>query len=113
VDAALGDLEDELRELKSAVAEAGGGDAVAETGPDAHVFEELGDVLFAAVNVSRHLDVDPELALRAMSDRFRRRVEKAEQIAAEDGKLWVELSLAEQDRYFDQAKEAFSFESDR
>src|SRR3954452_14679895 len=41
-------------------------------------FHEVGDVLFAAVNVARKLKVDPELALRAASDRFRGRVEAAE-----------------------------------
>ena len=40
-------------------------------------FHELGDVLFAAVNVARKLKVDPELALRAASERFRGRVEPA------------------------------------
>ena len=39
-------------------------------------FHELGDVLFAAVNVARKLHVDPELALRAAADRFRRRVQR-------------------------------------
>ena len=41
-------------------------------------FHEVGDVLFAAVNVARKLKVDPELALRAAADRFRGRVEAAE-----------------------------------
>jgi nucleoside triphosphate diphosphatase len=109
---ALADLEDELRELKEAVGEAGG-EPAAEVEADSHVFEEVGDVLFAAVNVARRLNVDPELALRATSERFRDRVRKAEQIAAGDGKVWTELPLDEQDRYFDQAKEAFSFEPDR
>jgi len=109
LEGALADLEDELRELKEAIAEAGG-EPEPEVEPDAHVFEELGDVLFAAVNVARRLNVDPELALRAMSDRFRARVEKAEQLAARDGKLWSELPLEEQDAYFDEAKEVFSFE---
>ena len=49
--------------------------AAAETPEDA--FDELGDVLFAAVNVARKLKVDPELALRAASDRFRDRVTAA------------------------------------
>ena len=44
-------------------------------------FHEVGDVLFAAVNVARKLKVDPELALRASSDRFRERVEAAEELA--------------------------------
>ena len=38
-------------------------------------FDELGDVLFAAVNLARKLHVDPELALRAAADRFRGRVQ--------------------------------------
>jgi MazG family protein len=102
---ALGDLEDELRELKEALAAAG--EPAPETEPDSHVFEELGDVFFAAVNVSRRLNVDPELALRAMTKRFVERVERAEQFAAQEGKAWAELPLEEQDRYFDRAKVAF------
>jgi uncharacterized protein YabN with tetrapyrrole methylase and pyrophosphatase domain len=69
------------------------------------VFEELGDVLFAAVNVARRLNVDPELALRAMSERFAARVERAEQLAATAGRDFRELTLEEKDRYFDAAKE--------
>ena len=48
-------------------------------------FHEVGDVLFAAVNVARKLQVDPELALRAAAERFRGRVEAAEELAASDG----------------------------
>jgi MazG family protein len=102
---ALADLGDELRELKEALAE--GGETPPETEPHPHVFEEMGDVLFAAVNVARRLNVDPELALRAMTRRFVDRVERAERFAAEEGKSFVELELDEQDRYFDRAKEAF------
>ena len=100
---ALADLDDELRELKEAIAAAG--ETAPETEPDAHVFEELGDVLFAAVNVARRLNVDPELALRAMADRFAARVERAEQLAAAAGRSFTELTLEEKDRYFDAAKE--------
>jgi MazG family protein len=85
---AVADLDDELRELKEDFS--------------AH---ELGDVLFAAVNVARKLDVDPELELRAAAKRFRRRVETAEAIAASDGKDWATLELEEQDAYYDRAKE--------
>jgi MazG family protein len=101
--AALADLEDELRELHDALAEAG--EPPAETEPDPRVFEELGDVLFAAVNVARRLNVDPELALRRMSERFVARVERAEAMAREEGRNFGELGLEEQDRYFDRAKE--------
>jgi MazG family protein len=89
VDGAFEDLGDELRELRE--------------DPSA---DELGDVLFAAVNVARKLDVDPELALRGAAQRFRSRVETAEQLAAANGETWTELPLEDKDRYFDEAKEA-------
>jgi MazG family protein len=101
---ALADLDDELRELKEALVEVG--EASPETEPDPHVVEEVGDVLFAAVNVARRLNVDPELALRWMSDRFVSRVERAERLAAAEGKTFSDLELDEQDAYFDEAKEA-------
>jgi MazG family protein len=102
---ALADLDDEVRELKEALADAG--ELAPETEPPAHVFEEMGDVFFAAVNVARRLNVDPELALRTMTRRFVDRVERAEEKAAAEGKVFAELALDEQDRYFDLAKEEF------
>jgi nucleoside triphosphate diphosphatase len=103
LEGALGDLDDELAELREAIAAAP--ERAAETEPDADVFDELGDLLFAAVNVSRRLDVDPELALRAASRRFVERVERAAELAGEEGRDWESLPLEEQDRYFDRAKE--------
>jgi MazG family protein len=99
---ALADLDDELAELRAELGE----EPAPETEADPRHFAELGDVLFAAVNVARRLNVDPELALRAATERFRARVEAAERLAAEQGETWTELPLAEQDRYFDRAKEA-------
>ena len=98
---ALEDLDAELAELKAELGE----EPAPETEADPRVFAEFGDLLFAAVNVARRLNVDPELALRAASDRFRSRVERAEGLAADAGERWTELPLAEQDRYFDEAKE--------
>ena len=102
---ALADLDDEIRELKEALAEVG--EPSPETEPHAHVFEEMGDVFFAAVNVARRLNVVPEIALRTMTRRFVDRVERAEERAAAEGRAFAELELEEQDRYFDLAKEDF------
>ncbi len=62
-------------------------------------------MLFAVVNVARKLDVDPELELRRASQRFRRRVEVAEELARASGEDWSALPLERQDHYFDLAKE--------
>jgi MazG family protein len=63
-------------------------------------FHEVGDVLFAAVNLARKLKVDPELALRAAADRFRGRVEAAETLAASDGRDWNDLDPEDQLAYY-------------
>ena len=102
---AVADLDDELCELKEALEAAG--EPAAEAEPDPRVFEELGDVLFAAVNVARRVNVDPELALRTMARRFAERVERAEALATKDGRVFTELTLEEKDTYFDTAKEEF------
>src|SRR4051794_23090170 len=67
-------------------------------------FHEVGDVLFAAVNVARKLKVDPELALRAASERFRGRVESAEHLAATDGREWEDLRPEVQLGYYAQVR---------
>jgi MazG family protein len=92
---AFADLEDEVSELKT--------DLSAEPGRAA---EEVGDVLFAAVNVARKLQADPELELRRATDRFVERVEQAASIAEREGRDFASLPLDEQDRYFDLAKGA-------
>ena len=67
-------------------------------------FRELGDLLFAAVNLARKLRVDPELALRAASDRFRVRVEAGGQLAASEGRNWNDLPPHEQLSYYARAR---------
>ena len=95
-------LADELRELRAAL------DAApaprAEHEPDAEVVHELGDLLFAATNVARLANVDPELALRAAAGRFRDRVITAERLAAEAGEDWAGLDLEQQDAWYRRAK---------
>lgn len=82
---------EELDELRAAMAEGSDGSA--------GVNDELGDVLFAVVNVARHLDVDPEAALRAATAKFRRRFAVVEVAAGGEA-----LSLEELDRLWDEAK---------
>jgi len=65
-------IAEEARELQEAIDEAQ---------PDEQR-DELGDLLFAVVNVARHLDIDAELALRAATDKFRARFETVERLAA-------------------------------
>jgi MazG family protein len=67
-------------------------------------FHEVGDVLFAAVNVARKLKVDPELALRASAERFRGRVQGASDLAAADGADWHDLGPDEQLAYYARAR---------
>ena len=66
--------------------------------------EELGDLLFAVVNLSRHLRVDPLLALNGANRRFRRRFQEVERRVRETGVTLGELPLAELDRHWDAVK---------
>ena len=61
-------------------------------------------MLFAAVNVARKLRVDPELALRAASERFRGRVQSAADLAARDGADWDDLDPDAQLGYYARAR---------
>ena len=91
VDVPLQTVRDELDEL-----------IAAQT--DDERFHELGDVLFAAVNVARKLKIDPELALRASADRFRGRVQAGVDLAASNGKNWNDLTADEQLAFYAQAR---------
>jgi hypothetical protein len=101
-DGAWGDLAEELRELRDAL------DAAdpqrAEHEPDAHVVHELGDLLFAAVNVARLAGVDPG----ARAARPRRALSRAggagRALALADGLEFAALSLDDQDAWYRLAK---------
>ena len=102
----LAKVREELGELEEAVTRAG--TPPPETEPDAAVADELGDLLFTIVNVARRLNVDPELALRSTTRRFRDRVELAAELAGAAGDDWQALDLAAQDAYYDRAKESLA-----
>jgi tetrapyrrole methylase family protein/MazG family protein/ATP diphosphatase len=92
-------VSEEIRELEDAIA-SGDKDAIEE---------EMGDVLFALVNLSRHLDIDAESALRRTIDKFTKRFEHVEQRVKEEhgGFSRAEkLPLSVLDDYWEQAKTA-------
>jgi tetrapyrrole methylase family protein/MazG family protein len=69
-----------------------------------HTEEEIGDLLFAVVNLSRFLKVDPEVALNKTIGKFTKRMEKMEYMAENMGIQMEEMSLNELDALWDKAK---------
>ena len=70
----------------------------------AEVHEEFGDLMFVMANLARHLNVDPEAALRAANAKFSRRFGRIEDWLAEDGKTPDQSDLAEMDALWNRAK---------
>jgi MazG family protein len=95
-DGALVKLDEEVLELRDAVR--------AETADQKAIAEEVGDLLFVAVNVARLTGVDPESALKAANRKFRRRVLHVEKRLREDGRAPADSTLEEMDRLWDEAK---------
>jgi MazG family protein len=92
---ALAKLDEETAELREAIGTEAGHDRIAE---------EVGDLLFVAVNVARLTGVDPESALKAANRKFRRRFRHIEARLAESGRKPAESTLEEMDGYWDEAK---------
>jgi MazG family protein len=91
----LGKVHEELTEVENAV----------ETHlPQTKVAEEIGDLLFAAANLARKLDVDPEAALRDANLKFTRRFSHVEARAREDGVPLTEAGLARLDGYWNEIR---------
>jgi ATP diphosphatase len=90
---------EELHEVDEALAQAQAG-----SGPHSAVEEELGDLLFALANWSRHLEVDAEAALRAANAKFEGRFEHMETLARERGLQLQSLSLAAWEALWREAK---------
>lgn len=72
----------------------------------ARAFEEFGDLLFVLANLARHLDIDPEAALRAANAKFIRRFGSIEAALRAQGRRPEEATLAEMDALWDEAKRA-------
>jgi ATP diphosphatase len=93
--AVLSKLREEIDEIDAAIA-AGEPSAA----------DEVGDLLFAAVNLARHLRADPEAVLRRTNRKFERRFAAIERALAARGKAPNDATLAEMDALWDQAKAA-------
>lgn len=91
IDGALDKLREEHREVEEAIAE----------GNQAHIAEEIGDLLFAAVNVARWAGVDPEEALTATNEKFIQRFARTEELLEGD---MAQYSLEQQLAAYRQAK---------
>ncbi|MCA0900693.1 nucleoside triphosphate pyrophosphohydrolase [Microbulbifer agarilyticus] len=98
IDGVLGKVEEELRELREAIA----------SGDREHANEELGDLLFSCVNVARHLKQDPESALRKSNRKFEQRFGAVEDALRARDLQPTDVSLEELDRLWDAAKSAGS-----
>ena len=88
--------EEEIGELRQAVAESGGKSREAE--------EEFGDLLFSLVNVARKLGIEPEAALRVANDKFQRRFDDLERQVVASGKKFRDHTLDELEAHWQRAK---------
>ena len=97
VNGALDKVKEEYYEVIELIDNIEGGDAV-------RIEEELGDLLFAVVNVCRFLNVNPEVALNKTVNKFLKRFEIMETKSKEIGKKLEEMTLKEMDVLWDAAK---------
>jgi tetrapyrrole methylase family protein/MazG family protein len=104
VDGAFPKISEETAELDAVIAAGSDAGSATPAASTSRTTEELGDLLFAVVNVARHLQVDPELALRAATDKFRRRFEIVERLAGERSIDLRAADLATLDALWDEAK---------
>jgi len=87
-------VKEEILELEKAL----------ESGKKEDVLEETGDILFTLANVSRHLGINPEIALHRANDKFIKRFQYIEQRLRESGKKIDEASLEEMDKLWEESK---------
>jgi MazG family protein len=90
-------IQEEVDEVRAAVA---AGSAASRE----QVEEEMGDLLFTIANLSRHLGIEPETALRKANDKFTRRFGAMERAIEQTGRAMRDLDLEELERHWQQAK---------
>lgn len=97
-------LQEEIAELKAEIVHEDNHNRIAD---------ELGDILFACVNLSRHLDINPEQALRDSNLKFISRFHLVEQLLQEDGRVMDDCSVEELEGYWQKAKRLLSTDERR
>jgi nucleoside triphosphate diphosphatase len=96
---------EELAEVRDAAAQSAlANEARANAGATQEIFEEIGDLLFAAANLARKLNVDAESALRAANAKFERRFRGMEALATQRGEIFADLNLDAQERLWQEVK---------
>jgi ATP diphosphatase len=95
---------EELAEVREAAEQGAAAKGSASAGASPEIFEEIGDLLFAAANLARKLDVDAEAALRAANAKFERRFRGMESLAAQRGEIFAELKLDAQEKLWQEVK---------
>ena len=101
----LAKLDEEKREVESAAAEKNV-QASPSISAAFHLEEEVGDLLFAGVNVARFLGVDPEIALRNANRKFKKRFHWMEAAAAREGRRFADLPRERMEALWNESKAA-------
>jgi MazG family protein len=94
-------LDEEKREIEATLGPAA---ASKPAKPSWHLEEEVGDLLFAGVNVARFLGVDPEIALKAANRKFKHRFQWMESAAAREGKRFADLPRPRMEELWNESK---------
>ena len=87
-------IDEEIAEVRQAI----------NAGDDNHIGEEIGDLLFAVVNLSRHFDIEPETALKRTNRKFRKRFGFIERTFANSERSIEDATLSEMDEQWERAK---------
>ncbi|MCL5942516.1 MAG: nucleoside triphosphate pyrophosphohydrolase [Actinobacteria bacterium] len=100
----LAKIREEIAEIEAHMTLGAGGSPETPAPPGSALAAEIGDLLFAVVNLARKVGADPELELRAAGRRFQARVEGAARLAEEAGTAFAALDLDQQEALYQQAK---------
>ncbi len=98
VDGIFDKLEEETHELRAAL----------KAGKSTDIEDELGDLLFVAVNLARYLKIDPEIALHQANTKFTRRFQQMEKIARDRGTTFAEVPRPDMETLWDDAKRSLT-----